>query len=212
MTSYRLPKCLIIDARDHILGRLASTVAKHLMMGTKIIVLRCERIVISGHIIRNKLKMRMFRRHRMNTNPRRGPFHYNQPSRMFYRVVRGMIPHKTPRGKQMMSLLHCYDGMPPRYQHIRKVRIIPAYKALRLDPNRAMTSLGRLMVEFGWTHSKLMIKLEDKRKIKQKQVYAIQKEIGKLKKQAIKNVAAKMKEKYQYLTQYEWELPIEQNA
>eukprot|EP01084_Bolivina_argentea_P108362 193666_1 len=110
--------------------------------------------------------MRMFSRHRMNTNPRRVQFHYNQPSSMFYRVVRVMIPHKTPRVKQMMSLLHCYDGMPPRYQHIRKVRIIPAYKSLRLDPNRAMNSLGRLMVEFVRTHSKLIIKLEDKRKKK----------------------------------------------
>jgi len=208
MTSYMLPKCLIIDARDHILGRLASTVAKHLMMGTKIYILRCERIVMSGHIIRNKLKMKSFRGHRMNTNPRKGPFHYVQPSRMFYRVVRGMIPHKTPRGKKMMSLLHCYDGMPPRFQHIRKVRLITAYKAIRMDPNRAMTSLGRLCVEFGWTHSKLMIKLEDKRKTKQKEVYAIQKEIGKLKRKAIANVAAKMSKEYQFLTEYEWELPL----
>merc|ERR1712038_1066042 len=100
-----------------------------------------------------------------------------------------MIPHKTARGKKMMALLHCYDGMPPRYQHIRKMRVITAYKALRMDPSRAMTSLGRLCVEFGWTHSKLMIKLEDKRKIKQKSVYKIQKEIGKLKKQAQATVA-----------------------
>jgi len=208
MTSYMLPKCLIIDARDHILGRLASTVAKHLMMGTKIYILRCERIVMSGHLIRNKLKMKSFRSHRMNTNPRRGPYHYNQPSRMFYRVVRGMIPHKTARGKKMMSMLHCFDGMPPRYQHIRKMRVVTAYKALRMDPSRAMTSLGRLMVEFGWKHSRLMIKLEDKRKIKQKQVHTIQKEICKLKKQAQANVAAKMKKEYDFLTKYEWELPL----
>merc|ERR1712173_256245 len=155
----------------------ASTIAKHLMMGTKIYVLRCERIIMSGHLIRNKLKMKSFRGHRMNTNPRRGPFHYNQPSRMFYRVVRGMIPHKTARGKKMMALLHCYDGMPPRYQHIRKMRVITAYKALRMDPNRAMTSLGRLMTEFGWTKSRLMVQLEGKRKQRQNKVYKIQKEI-----------------------------------
>merc|ERR1740123_1137373 len=151
-------------------------------------------------MIRNKLKMKSFRGHRMNTNPRKGPFHYCQPSRMFYRVVRGMMPHKTPKGKKQMGLLHCYDGMPQRYMHIRKVRIIPAYKALRMDPNRAMTCLGRLMVEFGWTHSKL--------KIKQKAVYKIQKEIFKLKRQARANVAAKMKKDYDFLTEFEWELPL----
>eukprot|EP01083_Nonionella_stella_P009966 28501_1 len=130
-----------------------------------------------------------FRGHRMNTNPRKGPLHYNQPSRMIYSVVRGIITHKTPRGKRMMSLLLCFDGMPPRYQNIRKVRVVTANKALRLDHNRAMTCLVRLCVEFVWKHSKLLIKLEDKRKLKQKDVYAIQKEIGKLKQQAIKSVA-----------------------
>ena len=55
--------------------------------------------------------MKSFRAKRCNTNPRRGPFHYIAPSRMFYRVVRGMIPLKTPRGKRLMGLLHCYDGM-----------------------------------------------------------------------------------------------------
>merc|ERR1712228_924055 len=91
--------------------------------------------------------------------------------------------------------------------HIRKMRVITAYKALRMDPNRAMTSLGRLCVEFGWTHSKLMIKL-DKRKIKQKKVYKIQKEIGKLKREARKVVAAKMSKQYEFLTKYDFQLPL----
>jgi len=71
MTSYEIPKCLIIDARDHILGRLASTVAKHLLMGTKIYILRCERIVMAGHMIRSTLKFRSYFRHRMSSNPKK---------------------------------------------------------------------------------------------------------------------------------------------
>jgi len=154
--------------------------------------------------------MRSFRRHRMNTNPRRGPFHYTAPSRMFYRVVRGMIPHKTCRGKLAMNLLHCYDGMPQRYQHIRKVRVITAFRHLRLNSNRPFTRLGRLMTEFGWAHGKLIAKLEKKRKTKQKEVFAVHKEISKMKKEAIKTVAAKMKIKYDWLRQYEHNLPLVQ--
>jgi len=209
MTSYELQKCLIIDAKDHILGRLASTVAKHLLMGTKIYILRAERIVMSGHFIRNKLKMRAFFGHRMNTNPRRGPYHYRQPSRVFFRVVRGMLPHKTNRGKKAMSLLHCYDGMPPRFMHIRKFRLTTAYRHLRLDSNRPFTRLGRLMIDFGWKHARLIAALEKKRKIKQKATYRVKKEIFTLKKQAIRNVAQKMKDKYAFLTRYEWNLPVE---
>ena len=41
----------------------------------------------------------------MNTNPKRGPFHYRSPARIFWRTVRGMIPHKTFRGKQALARL-----------------------------------------------------------------------------------------------------------
>jgi len=214
MTSYRLPKLLIIDARDHIMGRLASTVAKHLLMGTKIVVLRAERIVMSGHLIRNKLKMMSFRGHKMNTNPRKGPFQYLQPSRMFYRVVRGMLPHKKPRGKRALRLFHCYDGIPPRFTHVKKVKLVTAFRAIKLDPNRPFTSLGRLMTCFGWPHGKLMVKLEHKRRLKLAQTFKIQREIQKLKDQAILNVAKKYldsedkKKDYEWLTQYEFDLPL----
>jgi large subunit ribosomal protein L13Ae len=167
MTSYEVPKCLIIDARDHILGRLAATVAKHLMMGTKIYVLRCERIVMAGHLIRAKLKFRAFRGHRMCTKPSRGPYHYRAPSHIFYRSVRGMIKHGSARGKNALRLLHCYDGMPPRFQHIRKVRVVCAYRALRLDPSRPFTRLGKAASEFGWKYGKLIAQMENKRKVKQ---------------------------------------------
>jgi len=164
---------------------------------------------MSGHFIRNKLKMRAFFGHRMCTNPRRGPYHYRQPSRVFFRVVRGMMPHKTNRGKKAMSLLHCYDGMPPRFMHIRKFRAVTAYRHLRLDANRPFTRLGRLMIDFGWKHAPLIAALEKKRKNKQKATFRVQKEIFTLKKQAIRNVAQRMKDKYAFLTRYEWNLPVD---
>jgi len=212
MTSYHLHKCLIIDARDHILGRLASTVAKHALMGTRVIILRCERIVMSGHLVRNKLKMMAFRGHRMNTNPRKGPFSITAPSRMFFRVVRGMLPHKKPRGKAAMSRISVYDGIPPRFAHVKKMKVIPAFRCIKLDPNRPYTSLGRLMANFGWTHGKLMCKLEDKRRIKQAQVWRIQKEIHQFRKRAVKIVAkryctGKQKADYEWMTQFDYQLP-----
>ena len=117
------------------------------------------------------VKMRSFLRHRMNTKPSRGPFHYSAPSRFFYKVVRGMLPHRTPRGRKMMALLHVYDGMPPRFQHIRKVKVVTAYRHLRLDPNRPMTRLGALCSEFGWRHGPLIARLERKRQIKTKVMF-----------------------------------------
>merc|ERR1711861_49399 len=94
-------KIVVIDARGHLLGRLASFVAKEALLGQKVMVVRCEDIVISGSFIRNKLKLLMKRNKRMNTNPVKGPFHHRSPADMFIRVVRGMIPHKLYRGSHL---------------------------------------------------------------------------------------------------------------
>lgn len=37
-----------VDGRGHLMGRLASVVAKELLGGQKVVVVRCEQITISG--------------------------------------------------------------------------------------------------------------------------------------------------------------------
>lgn len=43
-----LTKTKVIDGRDHLLGRLASIVAKELLAGQKIVIVRCDEMVVSG--------------------------------------------------------------------------------------------------------------------------------------------------------------------
>jgi ribosomal protein L13 len=43
-----LTKTKVIDCRDHLLGRLASIVSKELLAGQKIVLVRCDEMVISG--------------------------------------------------------------------------------------------------------------------------------------------------------------------
>jgi large subunit ribosomal protein L13Ae len=47
-------KIVIIDARGHLLGRLASIIAKQLLSGQKVVVVRCEEINVSGSFYRLK--------------------------------------------------------------------------------------------------------------------------------------------------------------
>lgn len=47
-------KQVVIDGKGHLLGRLASTVAKQLLGGQRIIVVRCEALNISGEFFRAK--------------------------------------------------------------------------------------------------------------------------------------------------------------
>ncbi|KAL4842209.1 hypothetical protein H8958_003012 [Nasalis larvatus] len=74
---------LVLDGRDHLLGRLVAIVAKEVMLGWKVVVVRCEGIYISGNVYRNKLKYLAFLRKRMNTNPSQGPYHLRAPSCIF---------------------------------------------------------------------------------------------------------------------------------
>ncbi|KAK6914276.1 Ribosomal protein L13 [Dillenia turbinata] len=48
---------VVVDARHHMLGRLASIVAKELLNGQKVVVVRCEEICLSGGLVRQKMKM-----------------------------------------------------------------------------------------------------------------------------------------------------------
>merc|ERR1712064_99594 len=82
-----------------LMGRLAATVAKCLLQGQKVVVVRTEGLVISGNFYRNKLKVMEYLRKRHLTKPSRGPFHGRSPSKMFKHVIRGMLPHKTARGQ-----------------------------------------------------------------------------------------------------------------
>ncbi|XP_065721880.2 large ribosomal subunit protein uL13 isoform X2 [Drosophila suzukii] len=96
-------RTVVIDGRGHLLGRLASVVAKYLLQGGKVAVVRCEELNLSGHFYRNKIKFLAYLRKRCNVNPARGPFHFRAPSRIFYKAVRGK--HNRPA----VSCSSCHD-------------------------------------------------------------------------------------------------------
>nr|AFX72999.1 60S ribosomal protein L13a [Spirometra erinaceieuropaei] len=159
-------KAIIIDARGHLLGRLASIVAKTLLQGQKVVVVRCEQINISGSFYRNKLKYREFLRKRMNTNPSHGPYHYRSPAKIFWRTVRGMLPHKLYRGKEALGKLKCYEGIPPPYDKKKRVAVPSALRVLRLKQRRKFCVLSRLSHEVGWKYQNVIEKMEGRRKAK----------------------------------------------
>merc|ERR1712087_547804 len=160
------PKPVVIDGKGHLLGRLASTVAKNILIGNKVVVVRCEVINMSGNFYRNKLKYLKFLRLRCNVKSLRGPFHFRAPSKIFWRTVRGMVPHKTERGKAALKRLQAFEGIPPPYDKKKRMVIPSALKVLRMKPGRKFCSLGRLSHEVGWKYQDVVATLEAKRKVK----------------------------------------------
>jgi len=163
---------VVIDGKGHLLGRLASTVAKQLLNGQKIVVVRCEALNISGEFFRAKLKYHAYLRKATRFNPTRGgPFHFRAPSRIFYKAVRGMIPHKTARGTAAMERLKVFEGVPPPYDKKKRVVVPQALRVLRLKPGRKYCTVGRLSHEFGWKYQDVVSRLEERRKAKSAAFY-----------------------------------------
>ncbi|MBA0813022.1 hypothetical protein Gohar_026911 [Gossypium harknessii] len=150
-------KRVVVDARHHMLGRLASILAKELLNGQKVVVVRCEEICISGGLVRQKMKYMRFLRKRMNTKPSHGPIHFRAPAKILWRTIRGclplqrafvmrglvttvsggysgseqkkcMIPHKTKRGAAALARLKTYEGIPAPYDKMKRMVIPDALK------------------------------------------------------------------------------------
>ena len=166
-------KEIVIDGRGHLLGRLASKVAKELLRGQKVVVVRCEALNISGSLFRNQLNWAEFIRKANNTNPRRNFKHFRSPSRMFWRSLRGMLPHKSPRGKAALQNLKVFEGIPYPYDQKKRMVVPEALKVLRLKSHRNSCVLGDLSTHAGWTRADVVARLEAKRKVKSEKYWQV---------------------------------------
>lgn len=101
----------IIDAKDSVLGRVATFAAKKALLGDNVIVVNADKAYISG----DKHKIILDYKDRFETGQiRQGPFIYRNPDRFVKRVIRGMLP-KQPRGREALKRVRCYKGVPEIY-------------------------------------------------------------------------------------------------
>ncbi|WP_299235025.1 50S ribosomal protein L13 [Natronomonas sp.] len=98
----------VIDARDCILGRVASQVAERALDGEQIAVINAEQAVITGG---EEDVMEVYRGRR-EVGSDRGPHYPKRPDRLFKRAVRGMLPYKTTRGREAFEGVRIYMGNP----------------------------------------------------------------------------------------------------
>jgi len=99
---------VVVDARDCIMGRVASQVAQRALDGETVAVVNAERAVITG----NEPDIMGVYRKRSEVGSDRGPYYPKRPDRIFKRAIRGMIPYKTPRGREAFENVRVYVGNP----------------------------------------------------------------------------------------------------
>lgn len=175
---------VIIDGKGHLLGRLASVVAKELLNGQEVTVVRCEEIDISGTRHRNRKNFQNYLRKRTNTNPKWGPFHHRAPRMILLKTVRGMLPRKTKRGEEALKKLKAFEGIPPEFSKKKRMVVPDALRVTHLRPSSKYTNIGTLAGEMGWKYGALIRKMEAQRKIESAAGYEQRKTITKLRVQA----------------------------
>ena len=160
----RMSTPLVVDAKGHVQGRLAAAVAKQLLKGKRIVVVRCEEIELNGQHKFNVHEYERFLNKTTNTNPRHGPFHQRAPIEIFARTVRGMLPYKTKRGAACFENLKCFEGVPAQYAVVKRHVVPHALRCVSIHTDRPTTKLGKLSTTFGWKYGKVVEHLEEKRK------------------------------------------------
>jgi len=104
---------MIIDAKNMVLGRIATIAAKKALMGEKVDIINCENAVITGN------KQNVFEKYNRKSSmgsPAKGPFLARRSDMFVRRVIRGMLPYKQEKGRQAFKNIMCYMGVPKEFE------------------------------------------------------------------------------------------------
>jgi large subunit ribosomal protein L13 len=134
----------VIDAKGLIMGRLASVVAKRLLAGEEIAIVNADKVIISGSKVTTFNDYKSIRE--MGTREF-GPYFPKRPERIFKRAVRGMLPYKRARGKDAMSRIRVYVGIPSEFKSAELTTIVEA-NMNRLSSNKYV-ELGEVSRRLG---------------------------------------------------------------
>jgi large subunit ribosomal protein L13 len=131
---------VVVDARDCIMGRVASTVAQRALDGESVAVVNAEDAVITGT---EDDVMETYRK-RAELGSDSGPYYPKRPDGIFKRAIRGMVPYKEDRGREAFDSIRVYVGNP----HDEDGEVLEGTSLDRLSSIRFVT-LGEVSAELG---------------------------------------------------------------
>ncbi|MBX0294493.1 50S ribosomal protein L13 [Haloarcula nitratireducens] len=131
---------VVVDARDCIMGRVASEVAEKAMNGDSVAVVNAERAVITG---REEQIVEKYQK-RVSIGNDNGYFYPKRPDGILKRSIRGMLPHKKTRGREAFENVRVYVGNP----HDEDGEIVEGTSLDRLS-NIKFVSLGEISEQLG---------------------------------------------------------------
>lgn len=100
---------MIIDATNLKLGRISTLAAKAALKGESVDIVNCEKAIITGS---KQDIVAKYQARRERGGPHWGPFIERRADKFVRRTIRGMLPYKTPRGRDAFKRIMCYIGNP----------------------------------------------------------------------------------------------------
>lgn len=114
-------KEIIIDGEMSVLGRMASFAAKQALLGNKVVVLNCDKVIIIG--TPRDIVARYQHRRSRGKSSQKGPYISKEPSLVVKRTVRGMLQYKKAQGSKAFKRVICYNDAPKEYEKYDKNKI-----------------------------------------------------------------------------------------
>ena len=103
---------IVIDGTNMVFGRMASQIAKKVITGEEVHLINAEKIVIKGNPAQIGGRYLVKRGLRHKGTPERSPVWSKVPHMLVKRMIRGMLPMKSSRGKVGLGKLMVYTGNP----------------------------------------------------------------------------------------------------
>lgn len=117
----------IIDAKDAVVGRVASFAAKEALKGEEIVIINCEKAIISGN--KKDIKQEVLSKRNKVGTLQVGPKVSLSTEKYFKRIVRGMLPdHRGGRGRDAFKRILCFKGVPEKYKNEKALEIFKEQK------------------------------------------------------------------------------------
>ena len=103
---------VVIDAQGAVVGRLGARVSKMLLAGKQVEIINADKAVMLGSLSSAKEKFLSRRGQKNKRNPEESPKWPRAPPLLLRRMIRGMLPWSSQRGRDAYHRLKVVVGAP----------------------------------------------------------------------------------------------------
>jgi large subunit ribosomal protein L13 len=117
---------IVVDAKNGVVGRIASFVAKQALFGKKVIVVNCNDALLSGR--RGMILEQYGHMRSRGKGAQKGPIIPRVAEKLMKRTIRGMLEYTQRRGEAALDRVICYNETPKEFEAVKKISLAKEMK------------------------------------------------------------------------------------